>query len=298
MRKIIEKGNSKWILLFLLTVLSLEIQAQYSENEDGTFKWGNGQLDAVIIKVKITQAISAGTSLGWSSFRQLNTSYQWGLGDSDLLRIVQEVIDEQPPTTSRCLLSSCPKGYELIDCECFEKQPCVTECKSGYSQNSETCKCDLLPPCFGTTVEGLIPNGTDNKNELVEALKTMVSSFFAESDLLETMKRIGVLNPKELSTGFDNYIDGADFVDKISVGFTALDYNNNPTTENFMKIFVEGALLLLPPPASLGYAVLDTLYQKYFDGKSFADTLAKKMADKSADLFDCDLGSGVYGLYH
>lgn len=32
--------------------------------------------------------------------------------------------------------------------------------------------------------------------------------------------------------------------------------------------------------------------------KSFADTLAQKMAEKIAELFDCDLGSGVYGMFH
>jgi hypothetical protein len=72
----------------------------------------------------------------------------------------------------------------------------------------------------------------------------------------------------------------------------------NPTTENFMKIFVEGALLALPPPASVGYTALDTVYQKITNGESFADTLARKMAEKSAELFDCDLGSGVYGIFH
>lgn len=65
-----------------------------------------------------------------------------------------------------------------------------------------------------------------------------------------------------------------------------------------MKIFVEGALLLLPAPASVGYTALDTLYQKYFDGKPFSEVLAQKMAEFSAELFDCDLGSGVYGIIH
>ena len=51
-------------------------------------------------------------------------------------------------------------------------------------------------------------------------------------------------------------------------------------------------------PASEGYTALDTLYQKYIGDKSFADTLAKKMAEKSAELFDCDLGSGVYGMFN
>ncbi len=65
-----------------------------------------------------------------------------------------------------------------------------------------------------------------------------------------------------------------------------------------MKIIVEGALLLLPPPAKLGYTVSDTLYQKYFDGKPFSEILAKEMALASAALFNCDLGAGVYGLIH
>lgn len=51
-------------------------------------------------------------------------------------------------------------------------------------------------------------------------------------------------------------------------------------------------------PASVRYTALDTLYQKYIGDKSFADTLAKKMAEKSAELFDCDLGSGVYGMFN
>lgn len=51
-------------------------------------------------------------------------------------------------------------------------------------------------------------------------------------------------------------------------------------------------------PASVGYTALDTVYQKITNGESFAETLAKKMTEKSAELFDCDLGSGVYGIFH
>lgn len=156
----------------------------------------------------------------------------------------------------------------------------------------------MLPPCFGTTVEGLMPDGSGDQNGLVEALGTMVNSFFKSSDLLDTMKTIGILDPAELSKGFDNYLKGGNLMGQLSIGFVANDYNNNPTTENFMKIIVEGALLLLPPPASVGYTAIDTAYQKYFDGKPFSEILAQKMAEKSAELFDCDLGSGVYGMFH
>lgn len=188
------------------------------------------------------------------------------------------------------------------DCDDNKYDPtnncCTTVCSSGYKLNSDTCGCELLPPCFGTTVEGLMPDGSGDQNGLVEALGTMVNSFFKSSDLLDTMKTIGVLDPAELSKGFDNYLKGGNLMGQLSIGFVANDYNNNPTTENFMKIIVEGALLLLPPPASVGYTAIDTAYQKYFDGKPFSEILAQKMAEKSAELFDCDLGSGVYGMFH
>jgi hypothetical protein len=193
-------------------------------------------------------------------------------------------------------------GTRGVDCDDTRPQYttacCIKTCGSGYKLNIDTCECVLLPPCWGTTVEGLMPDGSGDQSQLVKALETMVNSFFKSSDLLETMKTIGILDPAELSKGFDNYLDGGDILGKISIGFVAIDYNNNPTTENFMKIFVEGALLFLPPPASVGYTALDTLYQKYFDGKPFSEILAKKMTEKSAELFDCDLGSGVYGLIH
>lgn len=190
-------------------------------------------------------------------------------------------------------------GYDCDDTRPqYTTECCTTTCESGYKLNSDTCECELLPPCWGTTVEGLMPDGSGDQSQLVKALEAMVNSFFKSSDLLETMKMIGILDSAELSKGFKNYIDGGDILGKISIGFVANDYNNNPTTENFMKIFVEGALLFLPPPASIGYTSLDTLYQKYFDGKPFSEVLAKKMAEFSAELFDCDLGSGVYGLIH
>jgi hypothetical protein len=178
--------------------------------------------------------------------------------------------------------------------------PClIKECSNGRMLDASTCKCvEPLPPCFGTTVEGLIPDGTADENRLVEALQTTVNSFFKSSDVLDTMKWVGILDSEELSKGFDKYIEGGNILGKISLAFVANDYLNNPTTENLMKIFVEGALLALPPPASVGYTALDALYQKYFDGKPFADILAQKMAETTAELFDCDLGSGVYGVFH
>jgi hypothetical protein len=175
---------------------------------------------------------------------------------------------------------------------------CTKTCDSGYKLNVDTCECKLLPPCFGTTVEGLMPDGSGDQSKLVEALGAMVNNFFKSSDLLKSMKKIGILDSAELSKGFDNYIKGGNILGNISIAFVANDYHNNPTTENFMKIIVEGALLFLPPPASVGYTALDTLYQKYFDGKPFSEILAQKMAEFSAELFDCDLGSGVYGLIH
>jgi hypothetical protein len=172
----------------------------------------------------------------------------------------------------------------------------VRDCDDTKPELTTNCE-KKLSPCFGTTVDGLMPDGNGDQSEFVGQLETIMNSFFAQSDVFETLEKTGILKAEDLSKGFKGYIKGGKAVGLLSIGFTVNDYLNDPTTENLMEVFVEGAITLLPPPASIGYTVGDTIYQKYHDGQSISEYLAQKISEFIEEVFNCDLGAGVYGLF-
>ena len=72
------------------------------------------------------------------------------------------------------------------------------------------------------------------------------------------------------------------------------NYLDEPTTQNLLRVAVDGASLALPLAGSLALTVVE-LYENE-DGETVIDIILRNAAAIIEESIDCDLGAGIHGL--
>jgi hypothetical protein len=153
-------------------------------------------------------------------------------------------------------------------------------------------------PCFGATSETDTSNILDTES-IKNALDTAGLSNMSSS-IIEVFREIGLISKADLSGGAKNILNAkrslGNGIGLLSIGVSAVDYLEEPTTQNLLR-FVFDALTSNPATgATLGLGVSLIDFFKDENGESIIDRALKVVGNKIDELSDCDLGAGIHGL--
>lgn len=153
-------------------------------------------------------------------------------------------------------------------------------------------------PCFGATSE------TDTSNILnTQSIKNALDNAGLanySSSIIEVFREIGLISEADISGGAKNILNTqkhlGSAIGLLSIGVSAVDYLQEPTTQNLLR-FVFDTLTSNPATgATLGLGVSLVELFKDDGGESIIDKALKVAANKIDELSDCDLGAGIHGL--
>jgi hypothetical protein len=209
MRKIVKKGNSRWILLFLFALCSIFAHAQPDENQKNNWR------DTVIGKLFmnapsgtstyaktpggdfvgiVSGNMTDGFVLSEVVIRKQGKKFVYSVTSEDLFAIfedLQELTTEEKQTVVNepikeevpCDLKSCPAGLVLIKCFC-EPQVCSPQPVCTGNQVKVGCSCiEKLKPC--EQIEGLLKYDFGLNNSMKKNMQDLVKVVNSGSNTIE-----------------------------------------------------------------------------------------------------------------
>ncbi len=172
-----------------------------------------------------------------------------------------------------------------------DEVPCTKTCDSGYELN-DSCECELLLPCFGST-----NTSTSNQNSaLVEEIGNILNGLGIGGDA--KMAVIALANGD--LTDFAGYIKAVEAIGQgVAVGsaLVSLDnYLNSPSTQNLLQFVFDSAAAVLS--FSTGPAAPFVSFAASFANATGATSyVLGNLANLIDRSVDCNVGQGLRFIF-
>ena len=183
-----------------------------------------------------------------------------------------------------------------VDCDDARSQYttvcCTTTCDSGYKLNIDTCECQLLLPCFGSTNTS---SSTLNL-PIVDEIGNILNTLGIGGDTKMAVIKLASGDLTEIS----GYLDNLDILSKgIALGSVAIsitNYYNEPTTQNLLQVLFDSgaAVVAFSSGPAAPFVSFGASFANATGATSYVLGNLANLIDRSVD---CNVGQGLRFIF-